>query len=244
MLLQSGWNFPEPLERGGIHMGIDLSRLDVAVPEKLLHGAQIRTTLEQMGRKAVPEGVDAHCEACQGGILIKALADRLPSKPLPPATDKERPAGFGAREKMGPRLLKIIRQRRLGHLADGDEPHLVALADDPKLAVLIVFNIDRCRFADSESAGINHFKEGLVPDAQIVGGVDDREEMFDFIIGGHLRKRLLLLRSPDERERVVSADLLKLKEREEGTKGARVLAMLRGDSDRSLTEAMMNASTS
>jgi hypothetical protein len=211
---------PEPLERRRVYMGVDLGRLNIAVTEQLLDGAQIRPILKQMGRETVTKGMDTHLQARQSRVLIETLADRLTGEALPPATQKERLAGFGSTEEVGPNLLQIICQRRLSNLADRNEPHLVALSDDSKLSVLVVLDIDRRRFADPQSARVDDFEKGLIPDAKIVGGVDDRKEVFNFIIGSHTRKRLILLGSPNERKRVVLANLPKLEKREKGTKGA------------------------
>jgi hypothetical protein len=53
------------------HMGVDHSRADVAVAEELLNGADVVTVLEEVGGKAVAEGVAAR-------VLVDAgVADGL-----------------------------------------------------------------------------------------------------------------------------------------------------------------------
>ena len=63
-----------------VHMGVDLRRDDIRVPQKLLHDAKVRSVLQQMRGKRVPQDmrVDLFPDPGFFGVFFYHRPDRLP----------------------------------------------------------------------------------------------------------------------------------------------------------------------
>src|SRR5580704_13070997 len=72
-------------------VSVDLSRRQVAVPEKHLHHAQIRAVVQQMGRKGMPQGMrrELFLDAGLFGIPLDDVPERLARHAVAAARGKQ-----------------------------------------------------------------------------------------------------------------------------------------------------------
>jgi hypothetical protein len=117
-----------------IKVRIYLGRADVGVPKQFLHGPQVAAGLEQVRGEGVPEHVRMHVfrQTTEPRPVRDAALHDAGTEPSAAHSDEYRVlVGLGDGAAFGePRL-----QRRSGVSADGHDPGLAALAEDPGGAV-------------------------------------------------------------------------------------------------------------
>jgi hypothetical protein len=67
------------------YVGVELGRAEICVSEHLLHGAEIRAALEQVGRERVPQEVRVHAFGLEAGCLGEPSQDQEGACPCQPA---------------------------------------------------------------------------------------------------------------------------------------------------------------
>src|SRR6478735_12409816 len=125
-------------QAGGRDVGVALRRGQAGVAEDLLDAAQVRTTLEEVGRGGVAQRVRRHVvDAREGGGLVDDRA-RLALVEAAPAQAEEDGRRRGRVHELRAATLEPRAQRGRGGLAERDDALLVALADDAQRALVHV----------------------------------------------------------------------------------------------------------
>ena len=153
--------------------------------EQFLNDPQVRTALQQMGGERVTERVRADSirqTSGPGGRLHEAER-LLASHPPPPIAEEERAAALGCHvaegEETRPPVRDPANEPVERDVADGHEPFLVALSDDPDEAAVErdILQIETERLADPQSGRVQELEEG--PSAQVRGGFQEALHLID-----------------------------------------------------------------
>src|SRR5690349_4880610 len=122
-----GIDLAEPLHRD---QRVDLGRGDRRVAEQLLHHADVRAAVQQVGSERVPQGVRRHVAGEVGtfGCRLEDRPGRLPRQ-APAALVEEDGWGAPPLRREGGAPTDQVGADRLGGIgAEGDDPFLAALA--------------------------------------------------------------------------------------------------------------------
>src|SRR5205085_1884385 len=156
-------DLPETLSR---NLSVDLGGLDVHVPEKLLHAAEIGIPLEQVRREGMPEGMRG--DLSSRNHLFRVLFHHRAHVPLsdPPAlavveqrrgrrTFPHRPAAC-----MG----DIAPDRVHPDLPQRNEAFLPSLPEDaePPRREVHIFEIEGCKLPDADAGAVQDLKDRAI----------------------------------------------------------------------------------
>ena len=142
------------------------------MPEQLLDDPQVGSTLQEMGRERVAQGVGRDPVA-QAGVARRALdhrPGRLPAESMAAAGHEQRPAprrvAGDERQPGRADLVDVAAEPVEGHLADGHQPLLVALADHPHEAAFEdkVLPVEVERLADPQARCVEQLEQRPIPD--------------------------------------------------------------------------------
>ena len=187
-------------------MGIDLSGDDVGVAEHHLHRAEIGSAGEQMGGKGVAQNMRADLLGDAGTVrhLANDLPEAVSGHRLAPIGAKEQGAGL-ALEQQGANLFQVLAHDLAGVGGKGDDPFLVAFAEDAQMSGGQVAAGDRQvdQFRDPQPGGIEQMQHGVVAQCQRRGRCGPLEEGVDLGFTEHLGQALADLRRVDVGEGIV-----------------------------------------
>ena len=147
----------KPLAR---HVGVDLSGRDVGVPEELLNLAQSGPTVEQVRRKAVPEGVgrDVGANARLLNVVLDDQLQPLARQPPPSWVEEHR---FLRRVQLARHTAfsALRAEPRGAPIVHGDDPLLRALAEAAHGpgSQIDVFSVQGNELADAHAVRVQHF---------------------------------------------------------------------------------------
>ena len=180
------------LPGGGVDVGVDLGGEDGFVAEHFLDDAEVGAVFDEVGGEGVAEGVggDFLVDACDERLLLDEVEDGHPAERAAVFVEEGdvvegRLGGCGASGQIG-------REGVRRHLAEGDEPLLVALADDAHEALLEVDvgDLQGAGLRDAEAAAVEDLEDGAVAEGAPVAGGDVHgvEDGADFLDGEDLRQ--------------------------------------------------------
>lgn len=114
-----------------VNMGVNLSGGDIGVAEHHLDGAQVRTTRQQVGGEGMAQHVRADFSADPGalGCLPDDLPEAVSGHCCSAIGAEQYRAGFTL-EQQWPSPVEVVADRRPGNGGKGDDPLLVAFAED------------------------------------------------------------------------------------------------------------------
>ena len=148
------------LEALGGQVGIDLGRDQVGVAKQLLHAAQVRTSVQQMGRVAMPQLVrrQVRVQTGDGEVFLQAQL-QVPwrdGRPLLCAGEEDRSL---ARRRLGQQA-PVVLYRRQRRLPDGRQALLLPLAAHAQHALIPVdvLRHQPAKLADAQAARINRLQ--------------------------------------------------------------------------------------
>src|SRR3954453_18418172 len=153
-------------------MRVELSRRDVGVPQHLLDRPQVAAAGQEMGRKAVAEGVRAHLavEPDVLGVALDDLVEALASESTPAEVDEQLGLGRAAHE-LGTTRAQVAAHSRSSLPAERHGSLLGPLAVRARKAALDVdvadLEADRLRCA--EAAAVHELQERAVAQRDRVG---------------------------------------------------------------------------
>ncbi len=183
------------LPGGGVDVGVDLGGEDGFVTEHFLDDAEVRPTFDEVGGEGVAEGVG-------GNFLVDARGHRLvlddaedvdaAEGAAVPVQEQDVLEGAGGRFRAG---RKVVPDGVGGHVPEGDDALLVALADDIDIPFVQVDvrDLQAGALAHAEAAAVQDLQDGAVPQARRRAGVhrgDDRVDLLHRQDGGEVLPEL------------------------------------------------------
>ena len=212
------------LPGGGVDVGVDLGGEDGFVAEHFLDDAEVGAVFDEVGREGVAEGVggDFLVDACDERLLLDEVEDGHPAERAAVFVEEGDvvEGGLGGRGASG----QIGREGVRRHLAEGDEPFLVAFADYAHEAFLEVDVRDEqaAGLGDPQAAAVEDLEDGAVAEGAPVAGGDVHgvEDGADFLDGEDLRQVAPELGRVDAVAGIVLAFAFEHEPVEEGAQGA------------------------
>src|SRR6185295_14558776 len=157
--VKSRMNFPEVAP---VQVSVDLSRLDRAVAEDLLHDAQVASSLEEMRRARVPQRM-------RRDRLIDSRRPGVPAQELPVSHPRERPSESSEEhrplapvlEEERTRPLQIAEERsmRLGAIGDDSLARPLPGASNQPLVQVDLFEPKPHELRGSEPGRVGHLEQ-------------------------------------------------------------------------------------
>lgn len=167
---------PESLPR---HVGVDLGRPKIAVPEEQLHDTEIGAAVDEMRGERVPKDMGAHA-------LLEPRAESVGTKDGPYALTgegatagvHEKPRGLARPEKERPRGAEVTLEPQPGFLPHGDDALLAPFAPDPHhaLAGAVGGGTQPHKLAHPQPTGIENLEEGAIAESEGGAGLRSLEK--------------------------------------------------------------------
>src|SRR5664279_1446503 len=153
------------LEAFSGQVGIDLGSDQVGVAEQLLHAAQVRASVQQMGRVAMPQLVrrQVRVQAGYGEVFLQAQL-QIPRRDGRPLLDARQENRRLARRRLG-KQSPVILDRLQCRFAYGQQAFFLpfaAHAHQPLIPINVLGH-QAAELADAQSARINSLQHGCVP---------------------------------------------------------------------------------
>src|SRR6185503_12247892 len=186
---------------------IDLCSRDVAVAEKQLHDAQVRTVVEQVRRERVPDRVRRQLLLDAG--FARVALDDVPeglARHAVAAARREQVFGLPLEQDLDAGTVDEFFDPVLRLVAERNEPLAIALADDAEHTLIQVDLIDLeiDELGDTHAGGVQHLEHRAIAVAERLRDDGRREQGFDLFLGQRLRQRAADLRHRDLRRRVLA----------------------------------------
>lgn len=189
------------------HVGVDLGRAEVAVPEEKLHHAQVGPSVDQVGGKRVTEnvGTDPRLEPHASGVAAKNRPDPLTGQG-PSAGVHEKPRGFARAEKERTGGREVALEPAPGLLAHRNDAFLAALAANPEntLAGAVGGGSEIHQFAHTKTAGVEQLEERPVAQAKRPARVWGLDQRGDFLLAQRARQGSTEARTCEREGRIVA----------------------------------------
>ena len=118
-------------QASGVHVRVALRRGQGGVAEHLLHGAQIRAALQQVGRRRVAQPGGAQCRARRPSRPFDGPMERTTRGSMrPPSVAEEERAAAGLPSQLGSASYEPVIEGVLGWRTIGNDALLVTFAKD------------------------------------------------------------------------------------------------------------------
>ncbi len=151
------------LESLGRHVGIELGGAEAGVAEHLLHGAQVRSPIKEVGRRGMAKGMRSGRAGSRQGREQPGdeVVDRTCSQ-ASSAGAQEQGGGRTSDKTLAHR--KVLLESALGRYSERHYPLLCALSGDTgsEPSGVDVTKVESYHFADTECGSVEHFHNGQV----------------------------------------------------------------------------------
>ncbi len=174
-----------------VQVGVDLGGLHRGVSEHLLHAAQVRAAFDHVRGERVTQrvGRDVHVEVGAQGRGLHAPPRVGPVERCPAVREEDLAARGGAGHAAAT-VLEPARQGLARALADGDEAHLAALAEQSQHAQvgLEAVRQEPAGLAHARAGRVEHFEQGAVALVLPARARGRRQQALDLVDGQGARQ--------------------------------------------------------